>query len=113
MAFQALTGHVDKFSMLPRVTSSGTVIICTSQDTTAVAFLKETQSNQIVNQLSFNQNHLYASPKICSVHAVLIKNWLERKDWQDSGKSPGPRFEGCATSTLGPPATCVLVSKQL
>jgi hypothetical protein len=112
MAFQALTGHVDKFSMLPRVTSSGTVIICTSQDTTAVAFLKETQY-QIVNQLSFNQNHLYASPKICSVHAVLIKNWLERKDWQDSGKSPDPRFEGCATSTLGPPATCVLVSKQL
>jgi len=51
MAFQALTGHVDKFSMLPRVTSSGTVIICTSQDTTAVAFLKETQY-QIVNQLS-------------------------------------------------------------
>jgi len=112
MAFQALTGHVDKFSMLPRVTSSGTVIICTSQDTTAVAFLKETQY-QIVNQLSFNQNHLYASPKICSVHAVLIKNWLERKDWQDSGKSPDPRFEGCATSTLGPLATCVLVSKQL
>jgi len=112
MAFQALTGHVDKFSMLPRVTSSGTVIICTSQDTTAVAFLKETQY-QIVNQLSFNQNHLYASPKICSVHVVLIKNWLERKDWQDSGKSPDPRFEGCATSTLGPPATCVLVSKQL
>ena len=112
MAFQALTGHVDKFSMLPRVTSSGTVIICTSQDTTAVAFLKETQY-QIVNQLSFNQNHLYASPKICSVHAVLIKNWLERKDWQDSGKSPDPRFEGCATSTIGPPATCVLVSNEL
>jgi hypothetical protein len=32
MAFQALTGHVNKFVLLTNVTSSRTVMVCTCQD---------------------------------------------------------------------------------
>jgi hypothetical protein len=127
MAFQALTGHVNKFVLFTNVTSSRTAIVCTCQDRDLPQQLHFKSNITLANHLLvFNPIYDLIRGDLCahsfpgfSQYMFTECNkkklaWKEKlaKIWQKPG-SNDPRIKGCANPTLGgQQATCVLGSNN-